>query len=154
MRPGGRIFDGSDSMYRTQQAVVKRAGHAVWLNEFSPARLEHLGFVNRLMQTLCELDICCAIVNAYPAFIAGVTSVYSLGGNVISLLNIARTECPTLDNFNGKVPSFQVGPFTFSLTVLDQYANYSEYRDYSLFTVSQGDEAVQLLVGVVDSVTC
>ena len=73
---------------------------------------------------------------------------------MISLLNIAKTECPTLDNFNGKVPSFQVGPFTFSLTALDQFANYSDYRDYSLFTVSQGDEAVQLLVGVVDSVTC
>ena len=85
MRPGGKCFDGSDSMFRTQQAVVKRAGHAVLFNEFTPARLDHLGFVNRLRHIFCELDICCALVNAYPAFIAGVTSVYSLGGNVISL---------------------------------------------------------------------
>jgi len=154
MRPGGKTFDGSDSMFRTQQVVVKRAGHAVWFNEFTLARLDNLGFVNRLILTFCELDICCALVNAYPAYIAGVLSVYSLGGNVVSLLNIARTDCPTLNNFNGKVPSFQVGPFTFSLTALDQFANYSDYRDYTLFTVTQGDETVQLLIGVVDSVTC
>jgi len=57
MRPGGKIFDGSDSMFRTQQVVVKRAGHAVWFNEFTPARLDNLGFVNRLLLTFCELDI-------------------------------------------------------------------------------------------------
>jgi len=141
-------------MFRTQQAVLKRAGHAVWFNELTPARLDHLGFVNRLMQTLCELDICCALVNSYPANIAGVTSVYSLGGNEASLLNIARTDCPTLDNFVGKVPSFQIGHFTFSLTALDQFANYSDYRDYSLFIVTQANETLQLLIGVVDSVTC
>ena len=91
------------------------AGHAVWIKEFTPARLEHFGFMNRLLLTFCELDICCALVNAYPAYIAGILSVYSLGGNVVSLLNIARTDCPILDNINGKVPSFQIGPFTFSL---------------------------------------
>jgi len=84
MRPGGKIFDGLDSMFRTQQVVVKRAGHAVWFNEFTTARLDNLGFVNRLLLTFCELDICCALVNAYPAYIAGVLSVYSLGGNVVS----------------------------------------------------------------------
>ena len=133
---------------------MKRAGHAVWFNEFTPARLYHLDFVNRLLHIFCELDICCALLNAYPAYIAGVLDVYSLGGYVVCLLNIARTDCPTLDNFNGKVPSFQIGPFTFSLTALDQFANYRDYRDYSLSTVTQGDETVHLLIGVVNSVTC
>ena len=67
MKLRGKVFDGPDSLFTTQQELVKRAGHAVWLTEFTPTRLDHLGFVNRLLQTLCELDICCALVNAYPA---------------------------------------------------------------------------------------
>ena len=58
MRLRGTIFVGSDSIFMTQQELVKRAGHAVWLTEFMPARIDHLGFVNRLMHTFCELDIC------------------------------------------------------------------------------------------------
>jgi len=81
-----RIFDGSDSMFTTQQELVKRAVHAVWLTEFTPARIDHLGFVNRLLHTFCELYICCALVNAYAAYIAGALSVYYTGGNVVSLL--------------------------------------------------------------------
>jgi len=77
MRPRGRLFDGSDSLFTTQQDLVKRAVHAMWLTEFTPARLD---FVNRLLQTFCELDICCALANAYPAYIAGVLSVYSTWG--------------------------------------------------------------------------
>jgi len=57
MRPRGICFDGSDSLFKTHQDLVKRAGHAVWFSEFTPARPDHLGFVNRLLQTLCELDI-------------------------------------------------------------------------------------------------
>jgi len=151
MRLRGQLFDGPDSLYRTQQELVKRAGHAVWLTKFTPARLEHLGYVNRLLQTFYELDICCALLNAYPAYIAGALSVYSTGGNVLSLLYIARTDSPILDNIYNKVPSFQLGPFTFALTVLEQFANY---RDYSLFAITQGTEMVQFLLGVVDSVTC
>ena len=88
MRLRGRIFDGSDSMFTTQQELVKRACHAVWLTEFTPARIDHVGFVNRLLHTFCELDICCSLVNAYPAYIAGALSVYSTGGNVVSLFTL------------------------------------------------------------------
>ena len=95
MRPRWRCFDGSDSRFRTQHDLVKRAGHAVWFTEFTPARLEHLGFVNRLLQTFCEQDIWCALVNAYPAYVAGVLSVFSTGGMRLSLLYIARTDSPS-----------------------------------------------------------
>jgi len=94
MKLRGRIFDGSDSIFTTQQELAKRAGHAVWLTQFTPARIDHLGFVNRLLHTFCELDICCALVNAYPAYIAGALSVYSKGGNVVSLLFIAEQTPP------------------------------------------------------------
>jgi len=104
--------------------------------------------VNRLLQTFCELDICCVLVNAYPAYIAGALSVYSTGGNVVSLLYIARTDSPILDNIYNKLPSFQVGTFTFALTALELFANYS------FFAITQGAEAVQFLLGVFDSVPC
>ena len=52
MRPKGKVFDGSDSLYATQQGLVKNniAGHALGLTHFTPARLDHLGFVNRLLK--------------------------------------------------------------------------------------------------------
>jgi len=124
----GKRFDGSDSLFRTQQDLMKRAGHTMCLTEFTPARLDHLSFVNRLLQTFCELDICCALVNVYPAYIAGALSVYSTGGNVVSLLYIARTDSTILDNIY-KLPSFQIGPLTFTRTALELFANY---RDYSV----------------------
>jgi len=137
MRLRGKLFDWSNSLFRTQQELVKRAGHAVWLTEFTPVRLEHLGFVNRLMQTFCELDICCALVNAYPAYIAGFFSVYSTGVgklNKISLLYIARVDSPILDNIYTKVPSFQIGTFTFNLTESERYV---EIPDYSMFEITE-----------------
>jgi len=150
MRLRGKLFDGSDSLFRTQQELVNRAGHAVWLTEFTPARLDHLGFVNRLLQTFCELDICCALVNAYPAYIAGVLSVYSTGGGKLSLLYIARVDSPILDNIYNKEPSFQIRPFTFTLTESERYM---DFHDYSVFAITQGDETVRFLIGVVDTVT-
>jgi len=57
MRPQGRIFVGSDSMFTTHQHLAKRVGQAVWFTEFTPAKIVHLGFVNRLLHTFCELDI-------------------------------------------------------------------------------------------------
>jgi len=148
MRPLGKRFDGSDSLFKTQQDLVKRAGHAVWLTEFIPARLDHLGFVNRLLQTFCELDICCALVNTYPAYIAGALSVMSNGGQAISLLYIARADSPILDNIYNKLTSFQIGPFSFARVASEEYANY---REYSLYAVTQGDVTIELLLGVVRS---
>jgi len=152
MRPRGKRFDGSDSLFTTQQDLVKRAGHAIWLTEFSPARLDHLDFVNRLLHTCCELNICCALGNTYPACIAGALSVCSTGRDTISLLYIARADSPILDNIYNKLPSFQIGPFTFARTASGQYANYC---DYSTFAITQGDVTVEFLLGVVDvTATC
>jgi len=149
MRLRGRFFDGSDSLFTTQQNLVKRAGQAMWLTEFTPVRLDHLGFVNRLLQTFCVLDICCALVNAYPAYIAGVLSVFSTGVTRLSLLYNARVDSPILDNIY-KVPSFQIGPFTFVLTDSERF---DDFNDYSIYAITQGKETVQFLIGVVDTAT-
>jgi len=74
MRPKGKLFDGSDSSYATQRVLVKNntAGHGLCLTHFTAARLDQLGFVNRLFKAFCELDIGCALVGTYPACIARV----------------------------------------------------------------------------------
>jgi len=109
-RPRGRLFNGSNSLFSTQQDLVKRAVHAMWLTEFTPARL---------LQTFCMLDIFCALVNAYPAYIASVLSVFSTGDTRLSLLYIVRVDSPILDNIYNKVSSFQIGHFTFVLILSD-----------------------------------
>ena len=76
MKPHGIPFDGSDSLFQTQQSQVSEMGHAVWLQQFNPARLDHLPFVHRSLQTFFELDICCTITGTYPAYIAGVLASY------------------------------------------------------------------------------
>jgi len=115
--------------------MLKRAGHAEWLNEFTPARMEYLGFVNRLMQTFCELDICCSLVNTYPAYIAGVFSLFSPGGGKIRLLYYARVDSPMRETIYNKVPSFQIGLLSFTLTEAERY---EEFPHYSVFAISQG----------------
>ena len=43
MWPRGKRFNGSESLFTTQQDLVNCAGHAIWLTEFTTARLEHQG---------------------------------------------------------------------------------------------------------------
>jgi len=154
MRPKGKVFDGSNSFYVTQWGLVKNniAGHALWLTHFTPARLDHLGYVNRLLKTFCELDICCALVATYPTYIAGVLSSFYTESFRQGQLCIARTDSPILDNIYKKLPTFEIGPFRFSITAGEEYANY---RDYSVYEITQGDVTVPFLLAVVDvSVTC
>jgi len=100
----------------------------MWITEFTPVRLD---FVNRLLQTNCELDICGVLVNAYPAYIAGDLSVFSTGGTRLSLLYIARVDSPILDNIY-KVPSFQIGTFTFVLTDPERFDDFNDYSVYAI----------------------
>jgi len=76
MRHKGKHFEGSDSLFETQRCLVKNniAGHALLLTHFTPARLDHLCFVNHLLKTFCALDIRCALVVTYPTYIADVLS--------------------------------------------------------------------------------
>jgi len=116
MRTLGLPFDGSDSLFRTQQSLVNVAGHALWFLHFTPTRLDHLEFVHHLLQTFCELDICCTITGNYPSNIAGVITSYYRTSPVIGRLNIAGTPSPNLDNIYRKADIFVIGPFQFHLT--------------------------------------
>ena len=122
------------------------------MTHFTPARLDHLGFANRLLKTFRELDICCALVGTYPAYIAGVISSYYMDSLRLGQLCIARTDYPILDNIYKKLPTFEIGPFRFSITAGEEYANY---RSYSVYEITQGDVTVPFLLAIVDvSVLC
>ena len=132
MRPRGKCFNGSDSMLTTQKDLVKLAGNAVWFTEFTPVRLDHLDFVKRLLHTFCELDICCAIVNAYPAYIAGAVSVCSVGDFTLSVLYIAKVNSPLLVHFYLNDPYFQAGPFSFALHDSEAHDANPDYYVYQI----------------------
>jgi len=81
------------------------------------------------------------------------SSVFSTGGTRLSLLYIARIDSPILDNFYNKVPSFQIGPFSFVLT---DNEHFEDFHDFSVYAITLGEETVQVLIGVVDTstITC
>jgi len=113
MRPLGISFDRSDSLYRTQQSLLNEAGHAIWLPHLTPTRLDHLQFVHHLLQTFCELDMCCTITKNYPAYIAGVLTSYYRTSPVIGRLQIARTYSLILDDIYRTSDTFAIGRFQF-----------------------------------------
>jgi len=86
-------------MLTTQKDLAKLVGNAAWFTEFTPVRLDHLDFVKRLLLTFCELDICCALLDAYAAYIARAVSVCSVGELALSVLYIAKFNSPLLDHF-------------------------------------------------------
>ena len=145
-------FDGSASLFETQECVVNIAGHALWLTHFTPARRNHLGFVNLLLKEFCAFDICCAFEGTYPAYIVGVLSSHYTDRLRVSQLCIGRTDSPILDNSYRKLPSFEIGPFRFSITTEEDYASFP---DYSVYEITHDGVAVPFYITVVDvSVHC
>jgi len=124
MKPYEIPFDGSNTLFATQHFLVSVAGNALWLTHFSPVGLEHLRFVNRLLETSSALDICCAITGNYPAFIAGVLNSYYRTRPAVGVLNIARTDSSLLDNIYRKLHTLEFGHFDFHLTEWLEYKNF------------------------------
>ena len=149
MRPKGKFFEGSNSLFEIQQFLVQGniAGHALWLPHFTPVRIDHRSFVNRLLKTSCALNICCALMGTYPAYVAGVLSSHYVDSLRLSQLCIARTKSPILDNIYRKFPTFEIGPFRFHITADEEYANCP---DYSVYDITHDDVTVPFLLVVVD----
>jgi len=100
-----------------------------------------------LIKTFCELEICCALVGKYPAYIAGVLTSYYKDSLRLGQLCIFRTDSPILDNIYKKLPTFEIEPFMFSITAGQEYANY---RDNSVYEITYGDVTVPFLLAIVD----
>jgi len=144
MRPKGKLFEGSNSLFETQRCLVQEniAGNDVCLTHLLPVRLDYLGFVIRLLET-CALDICCALVGTYPAYIVGVLSSHYTDRLRVSQLCIGRTDSPILDNSYRKLPSFEIGPFRFSITTEEDYASFP---DYSVYKITHGGVTIPFLL--------
>ena len=132
--------------------------HAVWLQQFTPARLEHLPFVHRLLQTFCELDICCTITGTHPAYIAGVLTSYYNSTPFIGGLHIARTSSSTLDNFYGKADIFVIGSFQFRIVERQEYKVFAEFSNYEItfedVTLDYSVTIIDVSTFYGDSVSC
>jgi len=124
-------------MLKTQKDLEKLTGTAVWFTEFNPVRLDHLDIVKRLLLTFCELDICCAMINAYPAYIAVAVGVCSVGELALVVLYFATLNSPLLDHFYLNDPYFQVGPFSFALR---DSVEHDENPDYYVYSITLGEE--------------
>ena len=127
-------------------------GHSLWLTHFTPGNRDHLGFANHLINEFCASYICCAIVGTYHDSIVGVLSSHYADRLRLSLVRIARTDSPILDNICKKFPNFDTGPFKFHITPEDEYANYP---DYSVYEITHDAGTIPFLLAVVDeSVPC
>jgi len=149
MRPKVKLFEESNSLYETQQFLLKYniAGSALWLTHFTPVSQDHLRFVNHLLKTFCAVDICCVLVGTYPAYIAGVLISHYLEKIRASQLFIARTDSPILANIYRKFPKFEIGSFRFSITTEEDYASFT---DYSVYEIRHDSVTVPFYITVVD----
>jgi len=143
MKPHGIPFDGSDSLFRTQQSLVTEMGHAVWLQQFTPAVLDHLSFVHQLLQTFCDLDICCTITGTYPAYIAGVLTSFYNTDPCIGGFNIARTSSSIVENFYRNAEAFIIEPFQFRIK---ERQEYDAFPDFSTYEITFGDVTLAFTV--------
>jgi len=150
MRPHGKVFGGLNSLFESQQFSWREnvANNALWLPLFTPVRSDYLRFVSHLLKTFCSLDICCACVETYPSYIAGVLSTYYVDTLRISQLCIARTDSPILDKLYGTFPTFEVGPFGFRMSEADEY---SSLPDYSPYVITYEGVTLPFLISIVDA---
>jgi len=130
MKPDGTPFDGSDSLFQTEQSLVTEMGHDVWLQQFTHTRFDNLSFVHRLLQTFCELNICCKITGTYPAYIAGVLASFYNNVPCIRGLHIARISSSILENFYWKAETIVIEPFQFRIIERQEYDAFPDFSTY------------------------
>ena len=149
MRPYSLPFDVSNSLFETQHFLVNGniLAKALWLPNFTPVRLAHLRFVNKLLQTFCALDICCYLKGTYPAYIAGVLSFYYRTRLVVGGLHIIRTDSTILDNIYRRVHRFEIGTFRFRLT---EWLVYERFPDYSIYDFTHDGVPVSFQITILD----
>ena len=147
MRPQGKLLNGSAHLLETQECLVNSVGHSLCLTHLTPARRDHLGFVNLLLKETCSMDFCCALVGTYPAYIAGVLSSYYVDELRVSQLCIARTDSPILENIYRKFPNFTIGTYKFHLIAEDEYVSFP---DCSAYAITRDDVTVPFQFTVID----
>ena len=132
MKPQGKEFDGSSSLFETHQLLKTIAGYDIWLTKFKPINHEHRNFIELLLQTLCKVGICCAISGIYSAYIAGVFS-----SHFAVTLCVTKCNSTILNPLLGKRQKCMIGTFTFKLNEEVDNHNYIFYEiTYEVISVS------------------
>ena len=110
MRPVGKVFDGSTSLFDTQRVLCNSIGHAIWLPHFARVRHDHLHFVQALLQEFCWLGICSALTGLYLSYIAGMLDRHCMGDDFfICHLYIAKSTSTILGPLLQKPTEFTIG---------------------------------------------
>jgi len=125
MKPQGKEFDGSSSLFETHRNLQPFAGNSIWLTQFHPKKQEHLNFMRLLLCTLCKLNICCAISGTYPAYVAGMLSSY-----FAVTLCVAKNNSVIIDPLSEMAQNFMIGPFEFQLH--ENQVNAPDYKVYNI----------------------
>ena len=131
----------------TQRFLMKEVGNALWLSHFTPVRIDYLHFVNRLLETFCALDICCAITETYHAYIAGLLNSYFRTRPAVGELQIARTNTSILGTIYSKQHTFEIVAFEFRLT---EWLEYENIPDYSIYDITHDGMTVTVHFTTVD----
>ena len=124
MKPQGKEYDGSSSLFEIHQDLHPYAVNSIWLTQFQPKKQEHLNFVRLLLCTLCKLDICCAISGTYPAYVAGMFSSYF----AVTLCVVKHNS--VINPLSEMAHNFMIGPFQFQL-----HENQVNAPDYKCITL-------------------
>jgi len=143
MRPQGKVFDGSSSLFESQRLLKNTIGNAICLTQFTPANLDHLIFVRLLLETFCTLGICCALAGLYPAYIAGMLSSFYKERFCICHLYVAKYSSAILDPLFRKTRTFKIEPFGFRLIYEREYENF---QDYSTYEITHGDVSLDFRI--------
>jgi len=103
MRPHGKVFYGSNSMFDTQGIFRTYIGRTIWFSQFTSVKQDHLVFVQALLHTLCSLGICCALTGTYPAYIAGMVGSHYIEERFLHKPSIHSeiAECLNLSHDKG-----------------------------------------------------
>ena len=125
MKPQGKEFDGSSSLFDIHQNLQPYAGNAIWLTKFQPKKQEHLNFVRLLLCTLFKLDICCAISGSYTAYVAGIFSSY-----FAVTLCVAKHNSVIINTPSVMAQNFTIRPFEFRLH--ENQLNAPDYKMYNI----------------------
>jgi hypothetical protein len=95
--------------------------------------LDHLIFVQLLIQTFCSLGICCDHTGIYPAYIAGMLGAYYIEEKLfICHLYRTKNEYAIFSTLLRKTNGYKIEPFDFRLTNEREYEIYHEYSPYEI----------------------
>ena len=138
MRPQGKAFDSSCSMWDALVTLEEVAGSAWWIHEYQPVDYAERYLVEYLLCVLCEHDLCCAVGGPFGCYAAGVIG----RSHLVPLFVAACDNVFLLDLFQTRsTPTFYIGPFTFTL-VQRIHIHYLEFS----YLVTLGDRSMTVRI--------